>query len=108
MTEKMSQKVIAYLQANQNSESTNYPLYEGRNRIGRVKNNDVILNSIGVSSRHCDIYIEEGKFSILDLKSKNGVFLKNFIEEDRIPTETKVDIEDGAIFFISDFECKIH
>jgi hypothetical protein len=46
--------------------------------LGRAKVNDVVLNEdVAVSSEHCRIRPEEGKFVLHDLKSTNGTFVND-------------------------------
>jgi len=43
--------------------------------IGRAKANDIVLDDLGVSSEHCRIRPEEGRFVLHDLKSTNGTYV---------------------------------
>ncbi|HXU80967.1 MAG TPA: FHA domain-containing protein, partial [Polyangia bacterium] len=43
--------------------------------VGRVQGNDVVLPKGNVSKRHCRIYIQDGHFSVEDLKSTNGTYV---------------------------------
>lgn len=46
--------------------------------LGRAKVNDIVLNAdVAVSSEHCRIRPEEGKFVLHDLKSTNGTFVND-------------------------------
>jgi hypothetical protein len=46
--------------------------------LGRAKVNDIVLNEdVAVSSEHCRIRPEEGKFVLHDLKSTNGTFVND-------------------------------
>jgi hypothetical protein len=43
--------------------------------IGRAKANDIVLEDLSVSSQHCRVRPEEGRFVLHDLKSTNGTFV---------------------------------
>ncbi len=46
-------------------------------RIGRLPDNDIVLNDILISRRHCEIRREGGKWKIADLGSLNGIYVNN-------------------------------
>jgi pSer/pThr/pTyr-binding forkhead associated (FHA) protein len=53
-----------------------YPLKVGLNTIGRLPDNDVVIEDAYVSRRHCAILVHTGSESELhDVASKNGTFL---------------------------------
>lgn len=53
-----------------------YPLRIGINTIGRLTDNDVVIDNPHVSRRHCAIVVHAGAGSELhDVASKNGTFL---------------------------------
>jgi hypothetical protein len=53
-----------------------YPLKVGLNTIGRLPDNDVVLDDPYVSRRHCAILVHAGEGCELhDVASKNGTFL---------------------------------
>lgn len=43
--------------------------------IGRAKANDIVLEDLSVSSQHCRVRPEEGRYVLHDLKSTNGTFV---------------------------------
>jgi pSer/pThr/pTyr-binding forkhead associated (FHA) protein len=43
--------------------------------IGRARANDIVLDDVSVSSEHCRVRPEEGRFVLHDLKSTNGTFV---------------------------------
>jgi pSer/pThr/pTyr-binding forkhead associated (FHA) protein len=50
----------------------------GTTSLGRAKVNDIILrDDVAISSEHCRIRPEEGKFVLHDLKSTNGTFVND-------------------------------
>ena len=58
-----------------NSSLLEYPLDKEKFIIGRASENDVVLNDVSVSRKHAQINVNDDKFEILDLGSKNGVYL---------------------------------
>lgn len=46
-------------------------------RIGRNHDNDIMLNSDRVSRYHAEIAGEDGAFKVIDLQSRNGVWINN-------------------------------
>ncbi|OGL46357.1 MAG: hypothetical protein A2161_07785 [Candidatus Schekmanbacteria bacterium RBG_13_48_7] len=50
-------------------------LREGITRIGRDKNNDIVLDLTTVSRFHAEIHLKGDKLSIRDLKSTNGTLV---------------------------------
>jgi hypothetical protein len=53
-----------------------YPLKVGLNTIGRLPDNDVVLEDPYVSRRHCAVLVHHGSNSELhDVASKNGTYL---------------------------------
>ncbi len=55
--------------------------------LGRAKANDLSVNDIAVSSQHCRIRPEEGRFVLHDLKSTNGTF----VNERRIASQALLE-----------------
>jgi len=54
--------------------------------IGRARANDVVLDDSSVSSQHCRVRPEQGRFVLYDLKSTNGT-LVNGRRVERHPLE---------------------
>ncbi|MCP5540207.1 MAG: FHA domain-containing protein [Akkermansiaceae bacterium] len=60
------------------AQSTRYPLRISNIRIGRGRDNDLVLNNDSVSNNHCVIrQARDGTWTITDLKSGNGVFVND-------------------------------
>jgi hypothetical protein len=45
--------------------------------LGRARANDIVLEDVAVSSQHCRIRLEEGRFVLHDLKSTNGTLVND-------------------------------
>ena len=55
---------------------TTYPLRVGVNTIGRLPDNDVVVQGPYVSRRHCAILVHAGDgCELYDIASKNGTFI---------------------------------
>ena len=69
--------------------------------IGRESTNDIWINSSQVTRQHARLSVENGKFWIEDLKSRNGVWINN----KRI--QEKTVLAEGTIFRIRPFEFSV-
>lgn len=67
--------------------------------VGRVQGNDVVLPKGNVSKRHCRIYIQDGHFSVEDLKSTNGTYVngRKISEPTALTTADKVYVGDFVV-----------
>ncbi len=45
--------------------------------LGRARANDIVLEDVAVSSQHCRIRMEQGRFVLHDLKSTNGTLVND-------------------------------
>lgn len=73
--------------------------------IGRMQDNDVVINNLGVSRRHCQIVRDEnGDFYVEDLGSANGIRV-NGVQVQRSPLKEDDEITVGKhklVFQIAD------
>lgn len=69
-----------------------WPLWAGRNTIGRRPDNDVTLTDPAVSGRHAALTIEDGEARISDSGSANGTF----IDDERVTPGEERALEPGA------------
>jgi hypothetical protein len=58
-------------------EGTVIPLVENEYRIGRQRDNQIVLRDLGVSARHARIFRGPDGFAIEDLKSRNGTWVNS-------------------------------
>jgi pilus assembly protein CpaF len=67
--------------------------------VGRVQGNDIVLPKGNVSKRHCRIYIQDGHFSVEDLKSTNGTYVngRKISEPTALTTADKVYVGDFVV-----------
>lgn len=64
--------------------------------IGRAPGNDLVVqvdNRVGVSSNHCSIVFEQGRFYVVDQKSTYGTMLN----DQKLPPNTPTPLEEGAL-----------
>ena len=60
----------------QNKQISKHPLNKNKVlKIGRLEENDIVIDNLAVSGRHAEIYWEESGFIINDTGSHNGTFI---------------------------------
>jgi DNA-binding SARP family transcriptional activator len=94
-TTESGQKVVAYLR---DASGRNYPLQSAGTRIGRLSDNDIVLDSANVSRHHAVIVDTGTNYVINDLRSSNGVHVQH--ERIRAPAA----LNDGDHIRICDHE----
>jgi hypothetical protein len=78
---------IAFLEM-LDAQSTRYPIRISNVRIGRGRDNDLVLQNDSVSSNHCVLkQSRDGVWTVVDLKSGNGVFVNDQRVEEAILRE---------------------
>ncbi|HTD67344.1 MAG TPA: FHA domain-containing protein [Candidatus Limnocylindria bacterium] len=50
-------------------------LLSGINAVGRAEGNHHVIPHASISSRHCEVVLDEGKMFVRDLGSTNGTFV---------------------------------
>ena len=76
LIENLANRIPAGLECALLDQDSVYPLKVGLNTIGRLPDNDVVLDDPYVSRRHCAILVHSGSgFELHDVASKNGTFL---------------------------------
>ena len=89
------QKVVAYLHE---ASGPSYPLQAAATRIGRLSDNDIVLDSPNVSRHHAVIVDTGTSYMINDLRSSNGVH----VQHQRVHVATT--LHDGDHIRICDHE----
>jgi pSer/pThr/pTyr-binding forkhead associated (FHA) protein len=70
-----------------------FPLRVGINTIGRMPDNDVVLEDPGISRRHCAILVHaHDQCEIYDTASKNGTYLNGRRLTDPVPLSSGDEI----------------
>jgi DNA-binding SARP family transcriptional activator len=95
-TNAARQKVVAYL--HDIASGHDFPLRSAATRIGRLSDNDIVLDSANVSRHHAVIVDTGTNFIINDLRSSNGVHVRH----KRIRVAST--ISDGDHIGICDYE----
>jgi len=52
--------------------------------LGREHSNDIVVHSSSVSRKHCEFYWENDECKVVDLQSKNGVFINDEKREEAV------------------------
>ncbi len=68
------EKAVAYLRA---ASGRSYPLLAAATRIGRLSDNDIVLDSPNVSRHHAVIVDTGTNYILNDLRSSNGVYVQH-------------------------------
>ena len=68
-------------------------------RVGRVRDNDIVLPKGNVSKNHCRLLLQNGQLTVEDLGSTNGTYVngRKIAEATSISTSDKVFVGDFAI-----------
>ena len=76
-----------------------FPLADGEHIIGRSDKAHLQLDSNLISRQHARIFVEDGRFWLTDMNSRNGVQLLG----EPLPPDTPQEISFGQQFVIGDF-----
>lgn len=90
---------MARLSVTINGVEQTFPLTEAGLRIGRALDNDIVLSHATVSRRHAQVELRGHDAWVIDLESRNGVFVNRL----RVREE---QITDGDIVRIGPFEIR--
>jgi len=77
-----SEKYILY--SNSESERFIFTKSELPLRIGRHRDNDLVINNTGVSKHHAEIFLDNGDFKVRDLESKNHTYVNGEMINEQI------------------------
>lgn len=61
----------------QGREVRKFVLNSSVTTIGRAQDNDIVINNLALSRRHAEVSCRNGRFSVSDLGSQNGVFVNS-------------------------------
>jgi len=91
-----------------NSPPLEYPIKKENILIGRSSESDVILSDISVSRKHARITVAGDVFKVIDLASKNGVYLNGRrIEQASFEPGDEITIGDSILKVLSSQEGKL-
>src|SRR5579884_714447 len=77
-----------------------FPLAEEKTSIGRVSSNDIAIENLSVSRRHCVIVRSGERFRIRDLDSHNGTFVNGSpVSQQELNDGDRIDIGECAFVF---------
>ena len=79
-----------------------HPLKMGVTTIGQAGDNDIAIGESTVSRHHAKIFLEDEKFYILDLGSRNGTMVngKDILKHDLIDNDV-IDLGEAQFVFKS-------
>lgn len=85
-----------------NDLKNQFELGEDRVTIGRTEDNVIMLADSGVSRQHAAIEYENGDYFVVDLGSRNGVFLnKERVEKEKLKYWDEIQIHNFVIKFMA-------
>jgi pSer/pThr/pTyr-binding forkhead associated (FHA) protein len=71
--------------------------------IGRSPDADIVIDDDKASRLHCGIRLQDGKFLLKDLKSKNGTFLNDQrVEESELQAGDRIRVGKLEVLVVSD------
>jgi pilus assembly protein CpaF len=85
-----------FLKVNQ----TTFPLKQGRNTLGRISGNDIVVPHAKISSKHLTVTVSGKKIILEDLGSTNGTYVNG-------KTIKKENISIGLVFQIADLSAEV-
>jgi len=84
----------------QGVEPKKYMLSEKAVTIGSSENNSIVLSDRFLSSFHCRIFKEEGKYFIADAGSTNGTFINGVrVQVSELPDGSRISLGKSELFF---------
>ncbi len=91
LVEQQSQECVGWIVCmTGDQKGRDFRLVAGKNRIGTAADNDVVLTDQYLSSKHCTINYENGRYTVVDLDSTNGTYVnqKRVTKEEIIDNDT--------------------
>lgn len=110
-TESAQDCLVVIYSPSSNQLGKRFSLGDGRVRIGRGLENDVVLHSDSVSRRHARIEIRGGGYRLVDMHSTNGTYVNDELVEDvQLTRGDQIKVGDTIMKFLSgaDLESQYH
>ena len=83
-------------------KGSEFPLHSGEYAIGREPSNAIWLEHSSVSRRHCTVRVAAGRYTILDIESRNGTFVNNVpVKERELENGDEVRIGEYVFLFLT-------
>lgn len=86
-----------------------YPLRPGLNTIGRLPDNDIVLEEISISRRHCVLLVHAwGGCDLYDTASRNGTFVNGRRMDGpiRLHPGDQIKVYRHPLVFLSETDCR--
>jgi transcriptional regulator with GAF, ATPase, and Fis domain len=82
------------------------PLAEGEVTIGREASNGIAVTDPSVSRKHCLLSVQDGRFRVRDLESRNGTLVNgtNVVEEQWLQHGDEIAAGDSSFLFLLEEE----
>jgi hypothetical protein len=97
----VSMEGLAFLTLDQDSKEIPHPIRSAAFRIGRMMDNDLVVDDTSVSRHHAEVRRRrDGSFEVLDLNSMNGVFINGKkVRESKLNDDDLLDVGDIRMRF---------
>ena len=80
-----------------------YPITQPITHIGRKADNDMVINEASVSRFHAQIRVENGRFVLYDLNSRNGTIVnKTRVKELRLKPGMLIHFGEVMVVFVQE------
>src|SRR5258707_5869742 len=83
-------------------KGSEFPLNKEESTIGRESSNAIWLEHPSVSRRHCMVNVQDDRFTIFDLDSRNGTFVNRVpVKQRQLATGDEVQIGEYVFLFLT-------
>ncbi len=83
------------------SDDRVFELKQGSNFVGRARGNDIVLEDLSVSNRHCEIVVAAASVRVRDLGSTNGTYVGG-------SPVTEREVQEGEALRLGVLSARIH
>ncbi|XP_065062366.1 mediator of DNA damage checkpoint protein 1-like [Rhopilema esculentum] len=97
-------RIVAVLKVHKQKgyEEQEFPIYEGRNIVGRHEKSDIYISAAPVSKKHACIEVVSGVHLIFDYGSKNKTKRGQLV----LRPQVRYELTDGVKLAFADCECR--
>jgi len=87
----------------QTGETREVPLAGATLTIGKSQENDIVLDRVAISRRHCQVRAQNGQLAVVDLESRNGTYL----DGQRLTPNVPVPFAAGQVIQVGDYTLRL-